>query len=526
MMEKVVGKLCEKYPDVHQVVQIYNDMVDKCKDFDKLDQKDEKYRPFPLLVGILYKVQQAGPDPVKMGGVDLDQLDQVDSLMHLLGYYWYFIETVGKKIRDGVTIPANKESLEKLQQKLEVNRFDAATKVGISHTDLVRVWVSELRSFIPGEASLSDHCVDYTLSLDHPHHCLVFTIYGTRMFPHPNVHDIVMDLVGSDVPFLGGSAHGGMVTGARNLARNAMQHIQNTLAKFPGYSLLVVGYSLGAALAQLFTMDLLVGNISSCLPANTSIRAITYGCPPVYTGPNIPEFNNILIVNNNHDGISGASVKNLNDVFLKTRAIERLNFKRRIMVQMLFYGHEEKYQENKRQSDSNMEDNTSLNSFIMEEEELESSGKSKITRIGSSLRDRIKSPEIDHWNKVESALGSIPSTQDKFPALRHVSKHVLNIKRSNNQVAIKRFSGFNNIRVFSDQMRLKSGMFDSHMPWAYSSLFKGFGNSEEASKISLEILNNLGDEAEFVGQLGDEPEFVGQLLKTKSLYPDLSEMMS
>ena len=54
-----------------------------------------------------------------------------------------------------------------------------------------------------------------------------------------------MDLAARPQPFLGGLAHGGMVVGATNLTKVALPPILEQLAAHPGYSLLVVGYSLG-----------------------------------------------------------------------------------------------------------------------------------------------------------------------------------------------------------------------------------------------------------------------------------------
>ena len=47
--------------------------------------------------------------------------------------------------------------------------------------------------------------------------------------------------------------HSGMAAGCRSLGREALPTILEQLGIFKGFSLLVVGYSLGAGLAQLFT---------------------------------------------------------------------------------------------------------------------------------------------------------------------------------------------------------------------------------------------------------------------------------
>ncbi len=44
----------------------------------------------------------------------------------------------------------------------------------------------------------------------------------------------------------------------------------------------------------------------------------------------------ILVVQDHHDGLSGASLKTINDVFLKTQAIHRLNLKRRTLFRLIY----------------------------------------------------------------------------------------------------------------------------------------------------------------------------------------------
>ena len=79
-----------------------------------------------------------------------------------------------------------------------------------------------------------------------------------------------------------------------------------------------------------------MGRANDLLPSGTEITTIGYGSPPVFTSnTTIPILENIFLVQNNDDGISGASLRNVNDVFLKTSAIDKLNYKRRILLKML-----------------------------------------------------------------------------------------------------------------------------------------------------------------------------------------------
>lgn len=144
---------------------------------------------------------------------------------------------------------------------------------------------------------------------------------------------------------------------SRNLIKHALPKLTAELYKHSGYSLLLVGYSLGtmlvlctlynyldflfisgAGLAHLFMMDLKLGGANQSFPPGTKLRAITYGCPPVFTSPcgNVAALSNILMISNNNDGITGASLKCMNDIFLKTKAIQKLNLQRRTLLKMAF----------------------------------------------------------------------------------------------------------------------------------------------------------------------------------------------
>ena len=95
------------------------------------------------------------------------------------------------------------------------------------------------------QPSISRHTPDFTITVDRAQSLVLVTLLGTRMFPNPSVYDVVMDLRAELVPFLGGEAHSGMVIGMRNIMDKSFPIIKETLEENPGYSILVVGYSLG-----------------------------------------------------------------------------------------------------------------------------------------------------------------------------------------------------------------------------------------------------------------------------------------
>ena len=81
--------------------------------------------------------------------------------------------------------------------------------------------------------------------VDRSQSLVLVTLLGTRIFPNPSVYDVVMDLRAETVPFLGGEAHSGMVIGTRNILDKSFTVLKETVEDNPGYSILVVGYSLG-----------------------------------------------------------------------------------------------------------------------------------------------------------------------------------------------------------------------------------------------------------------------------------------
>ena len=92
---------------------------------------------------------------------------------------------------------------------------------------------------------------------------VVLVLLGTKVFPSPSTLDIIMDLAAHSEPFLKvaqthlrikhtifsqGQAHAGMAAGTRNLMKMAVPRVAEQLEANPGYSLLIIGYSLGRQL--------------------------------------------------------------------------------------------------------------------------------------------------------------------------------------------------------------------------------------------------------------------------------------
>merc|ERR1712192_56533 len=57
------------------------------------------------------------------------------------------------------------------------------------------------------------------------------------------------------------------------------------------------------------------------------------------------------------------------------------------------------------------------------------------------------------------------------------------------KIKMQSFTGPHETEHFSKQIRLKSKMFDSHMPWGYNALFADYGTDDKANSIGLKVLN-------------------------------------
>ena len=95
-------------------------------------------------------------------------------------------------------------------------------------------------------------------------------------------------------------------------------------------------YVQGAGLAQLLTLDLELGTSGGQLPSSAKITTLCFGSPPVFTADPQPVLGNIVIVQNTDDALSGGSLRNVKDVLLKAKALESLNYRRRLMLKMVF----------------------------------------------------------------------------------------------------------------------------------------------------------------------------------------------
>jgi len=109
---------------------------------------------------------------------------------------------------------------------------------GIQQSDVILAkWTST--NFRPG----------HYVALDHEKQAIVIAIRGTF-----HARDCLVDLVAVNQPYLDGSVHQGMYRCAEKKLYHLTPIIMSTLSKYPAYKILVVGHSLGAGVASIFTL--------------------------------------------------------------------------------------------------------------------------------------------------------------------------------------------------------------------------------------------------------------------------------
>lgn len=209
---------------------------------------DGKWRPFPLLLGAVYKVQNMVSSTI--GDTESEEIKFFKGdLVRMLGYYWHLIMAADSTIRPGLE---DMETETDVRKKLEANTQKYADTIGLDVSQVTWVWSSELERT---RVHVSEYTPDHVVTIDHQHHLIILTILGTRVFPSPQPMDIMMDLMATSKPFLHGKAHAGLAWGAENIVKVVAPLLKDQLRNYQGYRILILGYSLGAGLAQLVSLD-------------------------------------------------------------------------------------------------------------------------------------------------------------------------------------------------------------------------------------------------------------------------------
>lgn len=200
----------------------------------------------------------------------------------------------------------------------ETENEKIAEKMGVSPEEVLFTW------FKSKDEGL---CPKFIVIVDNDTNSIVLAIRGTL-----SLKDVLLDMVCEETPYLDGFTHKGILTGARNVWAEACASVVSALNVNTGYGLAVTGHSLGAGVAILITLELLIGESKSAIPEGTNVRCIALAPPPVYRVSNsifsksLPSsvFKKIEIYINNHDCIPRMSLGSLTRLLRSMRAVDNL----------------------------------------------------------------------------------------------------------------------------------------------------------------------------------------------------------
>ena len=156
-------------------------------------------------------------------------------------------------------------------------------------------------------------------------------------------------------------------------------------------------------------------------------------------------------------------------MLLKARALDSLNFRRRLLLKMIFF--EQDTEE-------------------VEEEARQEEVGPGVERI--DFRELINETEVEEvggveeqWDEVEEAVNSIPATSE--PHLQHVAASLMVLRREEQggaRVSVTNYQGRRQTKLFAEELRLSTSMFDDHMPWGYGQLFAGVPAPMSTAQVS------------------------------------------
>jgi len=397
---------------------------------------DGKWRPVVLTLGLVYKLQKISDDAwYDVDSVFMENKEKITTLVELLAKYWWYSMDVATSMKGD-----DEEVYENVAKGLK-----------IPQADIIYTFVKDAENAI-----VADHCPDIALVAHHENKEIILTVCGTKVFPAPSAADIMMDLYCESVPFHKGRAHKGMAVACDNILKKVMDTMVEKLVELSDYKLVIVGYSLGAGVAQLITLKLTDGEEKDRIPSTTEVLCVTYGAPPVYLSDDPGYINpNIISVYNHNDGLSSLSLHTVTKLFLQIRAINRLAISRRRIFKL-------------------------LRTKLGESTEPDSS-RPGVRRFVSTSEEKEK-----EWNDITAAVEAVKETG--FFKLCHTAGVTYLVKRGDMGHVVRLLEG-ERAGNLSQELRLRGGMFNDHMPWGYAGLFKDFGGN--TSGLSIDMLKYL-----------------------------------
>ena len=278
---------------------------------------DGKWRPVLATLALIYKLQKVSDDSwYDNEEVFMKDKEKMAAVLNRMAFFWHRFMKVASNISG--------EEEEELKANL-------AEGMELELEDVIYVYNKDAK-----KGDVEEHLPDIALTVDRDRKELLLTVAGTKVFPMPSAADIIMDLYAESVPFHKGRAHRGMAAACENILEKVLHLIVAKMNEFKDFTLLVVGYSLGAGVAQLLGIKLSEGEENKQLPAGSKILCVTFGAPPVYAAVD-PGYVNptIISVYNHNDGLASLSLHTVTQLFLQLRAINRLCLGRRHTFRLL-----------------------------------------------------------------------------------------------------------------------------------------------------------------------------------------------
>ena len=197
-------------------------------------------------------------------------------------------------------------------------------------------------------------CPCHFIAVDRATKSIVVTVRGTA-----NLADVITDLVCESVSFLGGFAHDGIKRGAERLFEETIGIVCTLLDKYPTYSLVVTGHSLGAGTSILLTMLYIAfqrGNLDQMrqefpnklgqcvLRKNAEIKCYAFAPPPVFSSTKIFQGDSseaIEVFVNNRDIVPRLSLATFNDMLHVLQRVDtlKLGMKERLKAALSDHDH-------------------------------------------------------------------------------------------------------------------------------------------------------------------------------------------
>jgi len=386
---------------------------------------DGKWRPLMFTLGLLYKLQRTQDDSwYDNADVFVTEEEKRKGLVEVFGYFWHYLFNVSWAM-----VFKKKDE--------EVLRTTVAESMKVKEGDIVKIHVKDAEN-------IEDHAPDTTLVLHHDRKEIVMCICGTKITPAPSLGDIMIDLHADSADHLSGRAHQGMAIASKNILEIFESDLVEAIRLNPGYRVLVIGYSLGAGVSQLLTLELLQ---EGRLPEKTQIYCIAYGPPPVFKSDAIfYSHPNIFTVLHHNDGLATLSLHTLTKLFLQVKAVEGLNIPRCKIMALL------------------------RRKLIREE--VDATGTRKHV-------SNVEEMQKDEWCKILARLDSVSTSG--FDELDLVGGNLFMVKQreekgeDERKYTVRHLSGLSELRNLSSCLKLRTDCFNDHMPWGYNGLFKKAG---------------------------------------------------